>query len=54
MCACVRPNLQIHTVQYKATVLHCAMLTALWVEYYPIETSYLNVREHVVWDETPL
>lgn len=43
---------------YSATQSHsnalCYMLTALWVKYYPIETSYLNVREHVVCDETLL
>lgn len=43
---------------YSATQSHsnalCYMLTALWVKYYPKETSYLNVREHVVCDETLL
>ena len=54
MCACVRQNLQIHTVQYKATAMYYSMPTVLWLKYCPIETSYLNVREHVVCDETLL
>lgn len=54
VCMCkTKPADTYSAIQSHSSAL-CYMLTALWVKYYPIETSYLNVREHVVCDETLL